>query len=376
MHRNALIQSSNKARAKFDKFSRTSYNNEIALAKGGSLMKEEMKNKLKAYFSNGPKVIFIALLLICGIVVGMQSTKKTVTVSIDGNEKTIVTYNNTFKKALASNKIVVGPKDKTAPSLDSRVNNGDKIYIKKAVDIQLAVDGQTLDIQSAENNVNDMFKAENIVVDEFDKVFPSRESTLEKGLKIAVTRVKIDYLTQKKILDFTTVVKPDDDSEKGNIKILQEGQQGEEEIVTKIVYEDGKEVARKIVSDVIKKDPVTKIVASGTLGVVPNLSRGGSKVLYKKSLRVKATAYSAGEDGGTRTASGTSTKRNPNGYSTIAVDPDVIPLGTRVYIPGYGYAIAEDTGGAINGNIIDVYFNSSSEMSRWGVKYLTIYILK
>jgi 3D (Asp-Asp-Asp) domain-containing protein len=51
-------------------------------------------------------------------------------------------------------------------------------------------------------------------------------------------------------------------------------------------------------------------------------------------------------------------------------------LGTKVYVEGYGFAIAEDTGGAIKGNIIDVYLNSLGESRQWGVKYLNVYILK
>ena len=339
-------------------------------------MKVELRNRLEAYFSNGPKVVFIAVLLLIGAAVGMYSTRKTVVVSIDGKETKIVTYKNTFAKALTSNEIVVGPKDKTTPSLDSRVNNGDKISIKKAVNIEVAVDGKQLSIDSAENNINEMFIAENISVDDFDKVFPSRDTTLMNGLKVSVTRVKIDYVTQNKILDFATVQRKDDDMEKGNTRIIQEGQQGEEEIITKIVYEDGKEIARQVLSDIIKKAPVQKIIAAGTLGAVPSLSRGGSKVLYKRSLRVRATAYHPGEDGGSRTASGTTTRRNSSGYSTIAVDPDVIPLGTRVWVEGYGYAIAEDTGGAIQGNRIDVFFYTAGEVDRWGVRYVNIYILK
>ncbi|MBP2032063.1 peptidoglycan hydrolase CwlO-like protein [Clostridium algifaecis] len=102
------------------------------------------------------------------------------------------------------------------------------------------------------------------------------------------------------------------------------------------------------------------------------LSRGTSgSVSASKSITVNATAYSG--DG--ITASGTSTVRNSGGYSTIAVDPRVIPLGSRVYVEGYGYAVADDTGGAIKGNRIDVFFPSEAEAESWGVRSVTVYIL-
>ena len=64
------------------------------------------------------------------------------------------------------------------------------------------------------------------------------------------------------------------------------------------------------------------------------------------------------------------------GLSTIAVDPNVIPLGTKVYVSGYGLAIAADTGGAIKGNIIDVFLNSYEECYSWGRRQVTVQILE
>ena len=94
---------------------------------------------------------------------------------------------------------------------------------------------------------------------------------------------------------------------------------------------------------------------------------------YSKVLTVKATAYSKNEPGlNNKTASGIDLNVNPN---VIAVDRSVIPLGTKVYVEGYGYAIAGDTGGAIKGNKIDVHFNSLSDMNNWGVKTVKVYIL-
>lgn len=91
-----------------------------------------------------------------------------------------------------------------------------------------------------------------------------------------------------------------------------------------------------------------------------------------KKMTVEATAYSS--DG--VTASGTKTKRAPDSESTIAVDPNVIPLGSKVYVEGYGYAVAADTGGAIKGKIIDLYMNTESECIAWGRRNVTIYIIE
>jgi peptidoglycan DL-endopeptidase CwlO len=92
---------------------------------------------------------------------------------------------------------------------------------------------------------------------------------------------------------------------------------------------------------------------------------------YKATYTMTATAYA----GGTLTAMGLKPVRDPNGLSTIAVDPTVIPLGTKVYIPGYGYAICSDTGGAIKGNKIDLYLKSEQECIQWGRRTVTLHII-
>ncbi|MCJ8172376.1 3D domain-containing protein [Clostridium botulinum] len=102
------------------------------------------------------------------------------------------------------------------------------------------------------------------------------------------------------------------------------------------------------------------------------LSRGESNSMsYSKVVVVEATAYA----GDSATASGEKPNRNPNGYSTIAVDPRVIPWGARVYVEGYGYAIAHDTGGDIKGNRIDLFMNSEAECNSWGRRSVKVYIL-
>ena len=104
----------------------------------------------------------------------------------------------------------------------------------------------------------------------------------------------------------------------------------------------------------------------------------GEEYSIKYSKLVESTAfYNSGSNGNHITATGNPTLYNPDGWSTIAVDPKVIPLNTKVYVEGYGFAIAHDTGGAIRGNIIDVFMPSREAAYNWGRKKgVKIYILE
>ena len=96
-------------------------------------------------------------------------------------------------------------------------------------------------------------------------------------------------------------------------------------------------------------------------------SRGSGRVIY-----MNATAYSALDPGnGKHTSTGTLVRRG-----VIAVDPSVIPLGTHVFIPGYGEAVAEDVGWGIKGNRIDVAFDTHEEALAFGRRDLEVYILE
>ena len=103
----------------------------------------------------------------------------------------------------------------------------------------------------------------------------------------------------------------------------------------------------------------------------PQINNPPNDGSYKATYSMEATAYS----GHTITATGTIPVRDPNGISTVAVDPDVIPLGSKLYIPGYGYAIAADTGGVIKGNKIDLFMNSHEECITFGRRNITVHLV-
>ena len=100
-------------------------------------------------------------------------------------------------------------------------------------------------------------------------------------------------------------------------------------------------------------------------------SYGGS-MSYEYAIDMEATAYLPSDGGG----AGITALGIPATYGIVAVDPNVIPLGSRVYIPGYGEALAADTGGAIYGNRIDLCMESYSEAMDFGRRYVTVFVLK
>ena len=351
-------------------------------------MLKKLQNNFNKCFSTGPRKaiavkVATAVVTVVVAVSAYYGMHKTVTLVIDGKMTTISTFRGTFKGALYDNNITVGPKDKTTPEINSKIKDGEKLYIKKAVNVEVQVDGKKLDTASAEDNVDKLLQAEGIYVDKYDKVLPARDAKISTDLKIQVIRVESKLVKQEVPVDYSVTYTQDDNSEKGVSTVVQEGQQGSKTISTKVVLEDGKEVAKYVINELLTKQPVQKIVAMGTLGSITP-SRGG-KLLYTRNLSVRATAYTAdyastGKSPGDRyygiTATGTRARRNVDGYSTIAVDPNVIPLGTKLWVEGYGFAIAEDTGGAIKGNTIDIYVNSEGEANNWGVRYVNVYVLK
>ncbi|RIE16817.1 G5 and 3D domain-containing protein [Candidatus Cryosericum septentrionale] len=159
---------------------------------------------------------------------------------------------------------------------------------------------------------------------------------------------------------------PEQSAARGQVVVWTSGTGGVRQRVFRLLYEDGALVSRVLVSDSLVGPP-----AGDALAVGKSVYRGGAT----NKFFMEATAYSPTvqeTDGNPwMTASGMK-----SGRGVVAVDPKVIPLGSKLYVEGYGYAIAGDTGGAIKGNRIDVFFYSSDEMARWGRRSVRVFVLK
>ncbi len=318
----------------------------------------------------------VFLLLACVLTTVILMKRKNITILIDGVPTNYITYKATVSEALADKEITLGPKDKISPDLTTEIKDEDTIAIKRAVNIKVEVDGKILDILSAEEDIKSVFSVEGISLKEKDKVTPALDTKLREGLEVSVIRVENKNVTVSTPIEFKTVVKKDSSMANTKKKVVQEGKVGEKQTTFDVVYENGVEVSRTQISETIAQAPVDKIVVEGTYPSMP-VSRGGEVLPYSKVFTARATAYWAVRGvGKTYTASGRLAVRDPEGYSTIAVDPDLIPYGTKLFVEGYGFAIAADTGTGIKGEKIDVYFDTLAEAKRWAVKYVKVYVLK
>ncbi len=306
-----------------------------------------------------------------------MNMRKTLTISIDGKEETFVTYKGTVQDVLQDKNIAVGVKDKVQPSLESKVSEKETIKIKSAIPVEITANGVQLEVQSADGTIGEMLKNEEEALQEYgikfnediDEVSPSLDSQIEDNMRVQIVNVEKKELVQNEPINFETIVEKDESLDKSVSKVKSEGVNGEKEVTYEVVYRDGVETSRNVTSTKTITEPKNEIVIKGTGQVYA--SRGGESINYKEKLNCVATAYS----GDRTTATGRSPVRNPGGMSTIAVDPSFIPLGSKVYVEGYGYAIAADTGGAIKGNIIDLFLNSSSECWSWGRRPVTVLVV-
>ena len=188
--------------------------------------------------------------------------------------------------------------------------------------------------------------------------------------------VKTESSFTEKLQDDTEIIpkkviyQDDPETEAGEEKVLEEGADGKKTKIVKVTYsKDGEEYSREIVSveTTLAKD---KKISRGTKIVWRSLDSADGPIQYWKKMRVYATHYDSHCPGcDETTAIGLRA-----GKGVIAVDPSVIKLRSKVYIPGYGMAIAGDTGGAIKGNIIDLGFDDA-RTAGWSAHFIDIYLL-
>lgn len=340
-------------------------------------MKKSQANKAKAL-----KIIIILAICATLSLGAYIMSVKDVILTIDGKDEEIRTFTDTLEELLNEKGIPVDEHTYISLPLETELENNMNIIIITPKPYTISIGEVKNEIVSTYSNVGDILREQKIVLDENDYTLPGIDEEVKPGDEIAIFRVEEVIEETEEVLPFQSLIKKTDEMDIGQERLAQEGENGLKKIRISKIFENGKLKEEKVIEEIVVKEAVPEIIERGTKNIMTS-SRGTFR--YKGVLTMIATAYdltsdSTGKEPGDEdygiTASGTQAR-----LGVVAVDPNVIPLGTKLYVasldgsPDYGFCVAEDTGGAIKGNKIDLFFETPEEVRRFGRRKVKVYIL-
>ncbi|HBL41344.1 MAG TPA: hypothetical protein DDY98_07195 [Ruminococcaceae bacterium] len=296
-------------------------------------------------------------------------------------------FDGTVAEAIELADVSVGADDLVNYKDNEPVEDGMIISVARAFPLTIRYHGKNIAIQMAVGTVADALKKAGVTLGKNDVVSHKTDDVVSSGMVVFVDEIIYKNRTETKSIPFSSYTKKDSTMTKGTSKITTKGVNGQNELTYKEKYVNGVLIDTTLVSEKVLKKPVAQVTSVGTkkiydvkakgvpyskLGTVA-VDKNGVPKNYTKVFSGSATAYTGGVS--------TSTGRKP-GVGYVAVDPQEIPYGTKLYIVAtdgtvYGYCIAADTGGFIyNSNtLVDVYMASKSDCIQWGRKNVNVYVL-
>jgi uncharacterized protein YabE (DUF348 family) len=261
-----------------------------------------------------------------------------------------------------------------------------EITVRRMQMIYINNGGQSMATNSYGETVGELLERINLGLNEGDAIDVELEAMTYDGMQLNIDRwtTATEFVYEE--VPFETEYVQTNKMVKGDEKVATEGVNGELKHTTKITYFNGEEVSREVIATEETVAPVNQVIKQGTFeaekgkltikdGVI--VTADGEIYTYKRTMQAKATAYTHTDPGcDFITATGTTVH-----IGTVAVDPRLIPYGTRMFIVTddgqyvYGISTAEDCGGAIKGLRIDLYFETVAECEVFGIRDATIYFL-
>lgn len=266
--------------------------------------------------------------------------------------------------------------------------NGLNITIVRSMDVTVDVCGEAQQVLSYGESVQELLERSGITLNENSVVSIALDAQVEDGMTIAITDtvVSTEYYTLS--IPYEVTYQDTDLLAKGKEVVLTAGQEGQVLCTAEVTYINGVESSNEVVSEEVTTEPVTKVIARGTgigkgkksskpiIGDGVIITPEGDVLTYTHVDTYKATSYCRTDVGGNRTSTGTDTH-----VGVVAVDPRMIPYGTRMFIVTkdgkyiYGVGTAEDCGGDIKNKRLDLFYETHSEAIAFGVRDCYVYFL-
>jgi 3D (Asp-Asp-Asp) domain-containing protein len=284
---------------------------------------------------------------------------------------------------LADAGVKAGREDLVFPALDTRIVPGLSVVVRHATPVTVLLGGSEHRVNVVGQTVADALVAAGVDPERASGVAPGLDTPLKSGMRIVAPDCFTRVSAEDSLIPFAVSERRVGTLPPGVRRVVREGVAGTRVNIFRAVVTAGIEGSATLAAQRVIKEPVAEIVEVGTgdgstlrqLEVAGVSQRAMARMVSApkgRTMRVVATGYSGIEPGagGIGTASGRRAERG-----VIAVDPNVIPLGTRLYVPGYGYGVAGDTGSMINGRHVDLCFDSMAGIKSWGKRTVTITLL-
>ena len=329
----------------------------------------------------------VLVILFAAVILMSQTARAQTTYVITDGDRVVyhTTYATDPAEVLSEAGLELRAEDTFTTQADGNLS---EITVKRIQMIQVRTASQTVETATYGTTVAEILRQLGISTRGNLRISEDLEAETYDGMVIDVITLECETEDVIRTLPYNTIYCSDATLEPGEERILTQGRDGKIQATVRTTYENGVKAEETTLNESILEAPVNAVVARG-VDRSANLAQGGSRdsggtlttasgevISYRKRLSVEATAYSCEGYQGV-TALGTTAR-----YGAIAVDPSVIPYGTQMYIVSddgvyiYGYAVAEDCGGAIRGNMIDLYFDTVEECFEFGRRACTVYILE
>ncbi len=305
------------------------------------------------------------------------SAPLTVTLVAAGRAIPYATTSKTVAGFLAERNVHAANDDYLSSSPATALTDGMRVAYRPGVPIVLYVGADKRVVRSSAETVGDLLHEQNITPTALDEVSPVQTSRLLPNDVVRVVEVQAWTAQRRVRIAPKTTQRLDADLKAGTQRTLQTGSPGVREATVHYVRINAGPLRQTVLASRLIRAPRPRIVARG-LAAYTSLAhvaeQGFASALHfaGSALHVIATAYTAGCYG----CNGITTSGVRAGFGVVAVDPRLIPLGTHLFVPGYGRAVAGDTGGAIKGRRVDLGMDTVAEALRFGRQPMTVYVLK
>jgi len=299
------------------------------------------------------------------------------TIVANGETTTASTHASDVDQLLAERGIRVGAGDFVSVPLDTPICDGMTIVFRRSVLVTVFIGSRKHVVRSAAPTVGALLAEQRIPISSSDEVTPALHVVPLAHDIVHVVRVDAWTVREKLSIAPATREREVAGLALGTTRTVDPGRAGLRVATIRFVRRDGARTTRTVLASRIIRAPRPRVVERGiaeyqSLAHVAEQGFTNAMHLAGSAIQMIATAYTAGCYG----CSGITATGARAGFGIIAVDPRVIPLGTRLYIPGYGRAIAGDTGGAIRGHRVDLGMSTLAQALRFGRRAVTVYVLR